>query len=82
MTYFLLTSSSVRYFKSALTEQAEEWGTHTKILPIKKGKGLRQSIPKGFDYFYIEWEGGGFAQIIETNSFPKDFALDTIAGKK
>mmetsp|Transcript_11309 Transcript_11309/g.17121 ORF Transcript_11309/g.17121 Transcript_11309/m.17121 type:complete len:471 (-) Transcript_11309:1061-2473(-) len=70
------------FFKSALTEQAEEWGTHTKLLTMKGNKGLRQTIPKGFNYFSIEWEGGGFAQIIETSSFPKDFGIDTIAGKQ
>jgi len=77
------------YFKSALNEQAEEWGTHNRILPTSKARGLRQMIPtkKGFHYFHVEWEangraGGsdGFAQMIETNSFPKDFALDTVAG--
>jgi len=67
------------YFKSALTEQAEEWGTHTKLLSTKE-KGLRRTIPKGFSYFNCEFEGGGFAQIIETSAFPRDFALDTIAG--
>ena len=43
---------------------------------------------KGFHYFHVEWEangrdGGsdGFAQMIETTSFPKDFALDTVAGE-
>ena len=67
------------YFKSALTEQAEEWGTHTKLLSTRD-KGVRRTVPKGFSYFNVEWEGGGFAQIIESNAFPKDFALDTIAG--
>jgi len=77
------------YFKSALTEQAEEWGTHNKLLPTSKTKGLRQTIPtkRGFHYFHVEWgvgdDGGdnaGFVQMIETESFPKNFALDTIAG--
>ncbi|GFH54255.1 hypothetical protein CTEN210_10731 [Chaetoceros tenuissimus] len=67
------------FFKSAMTEQAEEWGTHNKILSTT-GKGLRRTIPKGFSYFNIEWDDGGFAQIIESNKFPKDFGLDTIAG--
>jgi len=67
------------YFKSALTEQAEEWGTHTKLLSTKE-KGLRRTVPKGFSYFNCEFSGGGFAQIIETSAFPRDFALDTIAG--
>eukprot|EP00558_Chaetoceros_sp_UNC1202_P011130 CAMPEP_0197253884 /NCGR_PEP_ID=MMETSP1429-20130617/66601_1 /TAXON_ID=49237 /ORGANISM="Chaetoceros sp., Strain UNC1202" /LENGTH=111 /DNA_ID=CAMNT_0042716703 /DNA_START=29 /DNA_END=364 /DNA_ORIENTATION=+ len=65
-----------------MTEQAEEWGTHTKVLSTR-GKGLRRTIPKGFPYFNVEWDDGGFAQIIEnesnSNSF-KDFGLDTIAG--
>jgi len=68
------------FFKSALNEVAEEWGTHTKLISTK-GKNIRQTVPKGFSYFNIEWDTGGFAQIIETQSFPKDFGLDTIAGK-
>lgn len=62
-----------------MTEEAEEWGTHTKLLSTK-GRGLRRSIPKNFPYFYVEWEPGcGFAQIIESGAFPKDFGVDTIA---
>ena len=67
------------YFKSALAEQAEEWGTHNRTLPTRE-KGLRGTVPKGFPYFNVEWDGGGFAQIIESGSFPRDFGLDTIAG--
>jgi hypothetical protein len=69
------------YFKSALTEQAEEWGTHTKLLSTRE-KGLRGTIPKRFPYFFVEWASPrqGYAQIIETTSFPKDFGIDTIAG--
>ena len=74
-----VVQDAAMYFKSALTEQAEEWGTHTKLLSTKE-KGLRRTIPKGFSYFNCEFEDGGFAQIIETSAFPKDFALDTIAG--
>ena len=68
------------YFKSALTEQAQEWGTHTKLLSTRD-KGLRRTIPKKFPYFFVEWAPGeGYAQIIETSDFPKDFGADTIAG--
>ena len=59
--------------------EAEEWGTHTKVLSTKN-KGVRRTIPKDFPYFNVEWDGGGFAQIIESGSFPKDFGVDTIAG--
>ena len=65
------------FFKSALAAHTDEFGTHIKLLSTKK-KGLRGCIPKGFPYFYIEWEDGGFAQIIE-GRFPKDFGVDTIA---
>jgi hypothetical protein len=71
------------YFKQAMMEQAEEWGTHNKILSTKN-KGLRRTIPKSnFSYFYVEWDqDDGFAQIIEseTTKFPKDFGADTVAG--
>mmetsp|Transcript_2671 Transcript_2671/g.3846 ORF Transcript_2671/g.3846 Transcript_2671/m.3846 type:complete len:388 (-) Transcript_2671:56-1219(-) len=67
------------FFKSALSEQAEEWGTHTKLFKTRD-KGLKGCIPKGnFPYFYVEWDDGGFAQIIESRSFPKDFGVDTVA---
>jgi len=77
------------FFKSALAEQAQEWGTHQKLMYTTATKGLRQTIPKKFSYFYLEYSnnGNGFAQIIESPSssssvrvFPKDFAVDTIAG--
>lgn len=71
------------YFKQAMLEQAEEWGTHNKVMSTK-GKGLRGTVPKNkFNYFYVEWgTNDGFAQIIESDSksFPKDFGVDTVAG--
>eukprot|EP00593_Proboscia_inermis_P015508 CAMPEP_0171325710 /NCGR_PEP_ID=MMETSP0816-20121228/116983_1 /TAXON_ID=420281 /ORGANISM="Proboscia inermis, Strain CCAP1064/1" /LENGTH=155 /DNA_ID=CAMNT_0011824959 /DNA_START=225 /DNA_END=692 /DNA_ORIENTATION=- len=67
------------YFKSAFDEQAEDFETHTKVIHTKE-KGLRRSIPKNFPYIHVEWDDGGFAQIIESSAFNKDFALDTIAG--
>lgn len=69
------------YFKSTLAEQADEFGTHNKPLSTK-GKGLRRTMPKGFPYFFVEWDSNhqGVAQMIESPNFPKDFAADTIAG--
>ena len=66
------------FFKSSIDAQIEEFGTHTKIYKTKEN-GLRGCIPKGFPYFNVEWNGGGFAHIIESRSFPKDFGVDTIA---
>ena len=74
------------YFKSALVEQAEEFGTHTKLFRTSNSKPLGSLIPKKFPYFYIDWgnisssESTGYAQIIESSGFPRDFGLDTLAG--
>jgi hypothetical protein len=74
------------YFKSALVEQAEEFGTHTKLFQTTNSKQLRSVIPKNFPYFSIDWgnisssNNTGYAQIIESSGFPRDFGLDTLAG--
>jgi hypothetical protein len=70
------------FFKSALTEQAQDWGTHQKLM-LTVDKGLRRSVPKNFDYFYLQWDHttfAGYAQMIESTAFPRDFGVDTIAG--
>ncbi len=54
------------FFKSALSEVAQEWGAHgQKPIVLNDKKTLRNSVPRGFPYFYIGWEGGGFVQMIE-----------------
>jgi Protein similar to CwfJ C-terminus 2/Protein similar to CwfJ C-terminus 1 len=75
------------YFKSSMTEQAEEWGTHNKILTVSNpSRSLRSVIPSGFPYFACDWgnlassrDVTGYAQIIESSSFRSDFGLDTLA---
>lgn len=69
------------YFRAALNAEADEFGTHTKLMSTKE-KGLRRTVPKNFPYFYIEWDSPsqGYAQIIESRNFRADFAVDTIAG--
>lgn len=27
--------------------------------------GIRRAVPKGFPFFHVEWEDGGYANIIE-----------------
>jgi hypothetical protein len=69
------------FFKSALTEQAQDWGTHQKLYKTVD-KGLRRTVPKNFSYFYLQWDvnHAGYAQMIESADFPRDFGVDTIAG--
>jgi hypothetical protein len=67
------------YFRSALAEQAEEWGTHQKLRTITTGP--RHAVPSHFSYFYVEYAPDhGHLQMIETAHFPKDFGADTVAG--
>ena len=71
------------YFQSTLMEQAEEWGTHShKIIKLSHNKPLRNAIPKNFSYFFVEYGEfqEGYAQMIETDRFPRDFGIDTVAG--
>jgi len=74
------------FFKSAMVEQAEEFGTHNKLFNTTHQKPLRSVIPKKFPYFYISWGNiatsnyTGCAQIIESSNFCHDFGLDTLAG--
>ena len=76
-----LWRDSELYFRQTLVEQADEFGTHNKLLSTKE-KGIRRTVPKGFPYFFIEWDAPhqGYAQIIESSDFPVDFAADTVAG--
>ena len=45
---------------------AQEWGTHgQKPIVLNEKKTLRNAVPRGFPYFYVGWEGGGYVQMIE-----------------
>jgi hypothetical protein len=74
------------YFKSSMMEQAEEFGTHNKLLKTSIQKPLKSVIPKKFPYFYVDWgniatyTSTGYAQIVESSNFRHDFGLDTLAG--
>ncbi len=68
------------YFKKELNDADEEWATHRKLISTTE-KGLRRSVPPNFAYFYVEWEVGGYAHIIEDEDiFPRAFGLDTVSG--
>jgi hypothetical protein len=83
---FSVIQDAPLFFKSAMVEQTEEWGTHNKILNTTSQKPLKSVIPKNFPYFYIDWgnistsKATGYAQIIESSDFRHDFGLDTVAG--
>ena len=37
---------------------------HPRRLILCRG-GIRRAVPKGFPFFHVEWDDGGYAQIIE-----------------
>ena len=70
------------YFRSALAEVAQEWGTHglkPTALDGKK-KSLRNAVPKmGFPYFYCGWGNNadeGYVQLIENEDDGDDVGED------
>jgi hypothetical protein len=83
---FAALQDAPMYFKSAMIEQAEDFGTHNKLMVTTVQKPLRNVIPKRFPYFAVDWgnistsDNTGYAQIIESSTFRHDFGIDTIAG--
>ncbi|CAM9147583.1 unnamed protein product, partial [Discosporangium mesarthrocarpum] len=71
------------YFRQALLEAGDEWSTHKKVIQADPARGgVRRAVPKGFPYFHVEWDGGGYAHVIEgeEGKFPRDFGVETLAG--
>jgi Protein similar to CwfJ C-terminus 2/Protein similar to CwfJ C-terminus 1 len=82
-------SEAPMVFRQALTEQADEThGVHQKLLTITAAQPVHRVVPARYPYFYVQWSSTkvsestptGYAQLIESFSFPRDFGLDTIAG--
>eukprot|EP01017_Pseudomicrothorax_dubius_P035905 TRINITY_DN5091_c0_g1_i2.p1 TRINITY_DN5091_c0_g1~~TRINITY_DN5091_c0_g1_i2.p1 ORF type:complete len:302 (+),score=72.63 TRINITY_DN5091_c0_g1_i2:268-1173(+) len=69
------------HFRKALLEVEGDWTTHRKIFDVVKEKGgIRKQIPKGFPYFYIDFDTKfGYAHIIEKEeAFSATFAEEII----
>lgn len=69
------------YFKKAILESDEEWSQNKKLIDTRS-KGLRNSVPAGLPYFFVDFGlDGGYAHIIEdTAKFPHYFAKEVIGG--
>ena len=46
------SSLAPMYFKKAISEAESEWAQNKQIVYLKKGGGIRKSIPKGFTVFF------------------------------
>ena len=69
------------YFKKAILESDEEWAQNTKLIDTRR-KGVRNSIPIGLPYFFVDFGlDGGYAHVIEdTEKFPHYFAKEVVGG--
>jgi hypothetical protein len=68
------------YFKKAIQE-SEKSTLNKKLVEIKADKSIRQSIPRGMAYFWVDFGTTGMAHVIEDQeSFPSNFAQEIIGG--
>lgn len=69
------------YFKKAILESDTEWAQNKKLIDTRQ-KRLKNSIPLGLPYFFVDFNNeGGFAHVIEdTSLFPHYFGKEVIGG--
>lgn len=74
-------SMAPMYFKKAILESDSEWAHNRKLIDTRQ-KGLKNSLPVGLPYFFVDFNNeGGFAHVIEDSSlFPRYFAKEVIGG--
>ncbi|KAI5401237.1 uncharacterized protein LOC127097652 isoform X1 [Lathyrus oleraceus] len=71
------------YFKKAIDEAEDEWSQHNaKKLIDTSQKGLRNSIPKDFPYFHVEFGlNKGFVHVIDDEKdFKSSLGLNVLRG--
>ncbi|XP_014513704.1 CWF19-like protein 2 [Vigna radiata var. radiata] len=71
------------YFKKAIDEAEDEWSQHNaKKLIDTSQKGLRNSIPKHFPYFHVEFGlNKGFVHVIDDEKqFNSSLGLNVVRG--
>lgn len=59
-----------------------EWSTNAKLLETSAKKPLKQTVPKGFPYFHVEFGvTSGMVHVIEDEQkFPRDFGREVLGG--
>ena len=69
------------YFKKAILESDEEWAQNVKLIDTRR-KGVRNCIPTGLPYFFVDFGlDGGYAHVIEDAAkFPYYFAKEVVGG--
>lgn len=69
------------YFKKAIEESEYEWCVNKQLISLRN-KSLRNAIPKGLPYFWVNFGmDSGFAHVIEDEErFPVNYAQEIIGG--
>ncbi|GAX76750.1 hypothetical protein CEUSTIGMA_g4197.t1 [Chlamydomonas eustigma] len=77
-------SRAPAYFKKAMLEAESEWSTHhaKAVIDTTTKKGLRESVPVGFPYMYVQFAyGSGMVHVIDDEAkFDKDLARQVMVG--
>ncbi|EFJ41173.1 hypothetical protein VOLCADRAFT_119773 [Volvox carteri f. nagariensis] len=72
------------YFKKAILEAESEWSTHhaKACIETTAQKGLRESIPPNFPYFYVQFGyGSGYVHVIDNEAkFDPNFGRQVLIG--
>ncbi|GBE59079.1 cwfj c-terminus 1 family protein, putative [Babesia ovata] len=71
------------FFRKAVGELVPEWARNRKVMEVKGKSGVRELIPRGFDFVYVDYSlsGDGIACVVEDGSgVPMSFAREVVAG--
>lgn len=71
----ILTKFISIILQKAILECEIEWSSNKKLVDLS-GKGIRQAVPKGLPYFFVDFGlQPGYAHVIEDEKlFPQNFA--------
>jgi hypothetical protein len=68
------------YFKKAIQE-SEKGTLNKKLIEFKNDRNIRNSVPRGMPYFWVDFGHSGMAHVIEDQeTFPSNFAQEIIGG--
>ncbi|CDR97008.1 CWF19, CELL CYCLE CONTROL PROTEIN, putative [Babesia bigemina] len=71
------------FFRKAIGDLVPEWSRNKKVLEVKGKTGVREHIPRGFDFVHVDYSlsGDGIACVVEDASrVQMSFAREVIAG--
>lgn len=74
-SHLLLLHIILFLLQKAILECETEWSSNKKLVDLS-GKGVRQAVPKGLPYFFVDFGlQPGYAHVIEDEKiFPQNFA--------